>query len=215
MCWCCWPTRCLHPAQCYEYIIVLPSLLCAWYHIVFFCPADDTSVLSCCIPCTGFIFCFPSCHLLRTLVDGELFVINLPVALQLDCYLIWLVVITARKTTCLEAGDVYFWPFLPLLLGCSLSSWWLRLRLVSLCPLHEVFGLGVSSFLVFSSTFSLRCNTHHVWHMSWLHNKVVSFKPYKNVLSAHTLPHVCYSESERKEEAKKRLEKRLEKRENT
>ena len=58
--------------------------------------------------------------------------------------------------------------FLPLVLGSSPSSQWLRFRLVSICPLREVLGLGVPPFsslcsnLFFSlqSIFPLRCNTH-------------------------------------------------------
>ena len=44
---------------------------------------------------------------------------------------------------------------LPAVLGCSPSSQWLRLRLVSVCPLREVFDLGVASFPVFSLAFLL------------------------------------------------------------
>ena len=39
--------------------------------------------------------------------------------------------------------------------GCSPYSQWLRLRLVSACPLREVFDLGVSTCLVFSLAFLL------------------------------------------------------------
>ena len=61
-----------------------------------------------------------------------------------------------------EAGDVefrLFLLFLPVVVICSPSSKWLRLRLVSVCPLRGVFDLGVSpllvSFVVFSLAFLL------------------------------------------------------------
>ena len=62
------------------------------------------------------------------------------------------------------AVDVQFTPSLPslhVLLVSSLSSQWLRLRLVSVCPLREAFNLGVPP--LFQSLFQSFLLTRTTW----------------------------------------------------